>query len=93
MTNTRWQDKVKAYTEYRSRGLSERHFGTRNFRLLAVTTSTRRMKNLKRATEKIGGDHHFWFTTKDKVDIWQPEKLLAPVWYAATKDEGLPLFP
>jgi hypothetical protein len=93
MTNTRWRDKVKAYVEFRNRGLSRQHFSTRKFRLLAVTTSSRRLRNLKRATELAGGDHYFWFTTQENVDIWNPEQLLEPVWSVATKDERLLLFP
>jgi hypothetical protein len=92
MSNRRWQEKVRAYLEFRSRGLSARFFGTHNFRLLTVTTTARRSRNLKNATEKAGGDHHFWFTTKDNVDIWKPGKLLEPVWSVASKDERLSLF-
>ena len=92
MSNTRWQGKVKAYKEFRDRGLSRRFFGSRNFRLLTVTTTARRMKNLKGATEKAGGDHHFWFTTQDSVDIWQPAKLLSPIWSVASKNDERSLF-
>ena len=93
MSNRRWQEKVKAYIEFRSRGLSRKHFSTGNFRLLTVTTTARRLENLKNATERAGGDHYFWFTTRDNVDFWQPQKLLGPVWSVATKDGEWPLFP
>jgi hypothetical protein len=93
MSNQRWQEKIKAYIEFRDRGLSERHFGTRNFRLLTVTTTERRLKNLKRATEKAGGDHRFWFAVHESIDIWQPRRLLMPVWLVATKDDEQSLFP
>ena len=51
MTNALWQEKVRAYTEFRDSGRSKRHYGTRNLRVLGVTTGERQMMNLKRATE------------------------------------------
>jgi hypothetical protein len=92
MTNPRWQEKVKAYQEFRQSGQSERQWGTRNFRVLAVTTSERRLTNLKKATEQARGDHFFWFTTFEKVNIWEPETILDAVWLVATKDSSATLF-
>lgn len=87
MTNARWQEKVKAYHEFRQSGRSQKYYGTRNFRVLAVAPGERRLANLKRATEQAGGDHYFWFTTQDKVNIWQPEAILAFVWAVAGKEK------
>ncbi len=92
MTNARWQEKVRAYHEFRLSGQSQRHYGTRNFRVLAVTTSEQRLANLKRATEQARGDHYFWFTTKAAVNIWQPRTILETVWMVATKKEKVALF-
>lgn len=92
MTNSRWQDKVKAYHEFRQSGRSKKHYGTSNFRVLTVTTSDQRLANLKRATEQAGGDYFFWFTTQEGVTIWQPETFLQPIWSIATKGEKEPLF-
>lgn len=85
MSNASWQEKVQAYREFRLRGLSQQHFGTQNFRVLAPTTGARRMQNLKRATERAGGDLFFWFTCQDRIDIWNPEQLLDPIWEIATQ--------
>lgn len=85
MSNASWQDKVQAYKEFRLRGLSETHFGTRNFRVLTPTTSERRMQNLKRTTERAGGDHFFWFTCQDLIDIWRPSSVMEPIWHIATR--------
>jgi hypothetical protein len=92
MTNARWQEKVTAYLDFRQSGQSKQHFGTRNFRVLTVTTSERRLTNLKRATEQAKGDHFFWFTTQEQVTIWQPETILDAVWWVATKEEREGLF-
>lgn len=86
MSNARWQRKVRAYLSFRASGLSERHYGTRNFRVLTVTTGAKRLTNLKKATKAAGGGIHFWFTTAQHVNIWQPKVLLEPVWTVATKE-------
>jgi hypothetical protein len=87
MSNASWQEKVQAYKEFRLRGLSETHFGTHNFRVLTPTTGERRLQNLKRTTERAGGDHFFWFTCQDRIDIWQPSRILEPIWEVATRHE------
>lgn len=92
MNNYRWQEKVKAYNQFRSNGLSERYYGTAKFRVLAITTGQKRLANLKAATEEAGGDAYFWFTTQARVDIWQPEGLLEPIWATATKEGHYRLF-
>ena len=92
MSNAKWREKVQAYHEFRVRGLSETHFGTRNYRMLTVVSGDQRMHNLKRTTEKAGGDHHFWFTSNDHVDIWEPSKLLEPIWEVATQSDKFSLF-
>ena len=92
MSATRWKEKITAYTQFRSRGLSETHFGTQNFRVLTVTTSDRRLANLKRATESAEGDRYFWFTTQAYIDIWKPKTFLEPVWSVATQEGTHALF-
>lgn len=91
MSNTRWQAKVEAYLNFRAAGLSQKHYGTQNFRVLSITTSESRLKNLKRATEDAAGNVFFWFTTADNVSIWCPELLLQPIWHVATLEKPLPL--
>ena len=86
MTNTRWQGKIEAYEHFRKSGLAQKHYGTQNFRVLSVTTSQRRLKNLKQATEKAGGDHRYWFTTQEQIDIWHPDNILEPIWSIATRE-------
>ncbi len=92
MSNARWREKVEAYIQFRKSGRAAQHYGTNKFRLLTVTTSDRRLKNLKRTTEKAGGTHYFWFTTQAHIDIEQPENLLNPIWSVSTKKDKLALF-
>lgn len=93
MSLTRWKEKVQAYTEFRTRGLSQHHYGTRNFRVFVVTTTTQRLANLKRASEQAGADLFFWFATQAQVDVWNPGQLLQPIWSIATQKEQQRLFP
>ncbi len=92
MSNARWREKVQAYTQFRESGRAAQHYGTNKFRLLTVTTSERRLANLKRTTEKAGGSRFFWFTIQDQIDIEQPENLLAPIWSVSTKKGQYALF-
>ncbi len=85
MTNSRWQEKMLAYNQFRTSGLSQKYYQARNFRVLSIISSQARLNNLKKASEKVGADHHFWFTSQENIDIWQPQKLLAPIWDVATK--------
>lgn len=87
MSNARWREKVQAYIQFRESGRAAQHYGTNKFRLLAVTTSERRLTNLKKTTEKAGGTHNFWFTTKDQIDIERPDNLLNPIWSVSTKED------
>ena len=93
MTHKRWQDKIEAYLAFRDSGLAEAHYGTRNFRLLTLTSSQRRCDGLVRSSEAVGAGSHFWFATIDQVDIWQPHSLLAPIWAVARQSERMALFP
>ncbi|MBV7333954.1 hypothetical protein KFU94_38115 [Chloroflexi bacterium TSY] len=70
-----WQAKIKAHLDFRSSGLSEQHYGTRNYRLL--------MRHLKQWTEEVGGMRFPWFTTGERLNIWQPTTFLDPIWQMA----------
>jgi len=78
MPTGRFQTKVRAYLSFRQSGRGVERFGTRNFRVLTVTSGKKRLASLLKATEKAGGDHHFWFTTFSQIT---PEAVLtAPIW-------------
>ena len=92
MSNSRWKEKILAYLHFRQSGRSEKYFDTRNFRMLTVTTSGRRLENLKKTTETAQGGLHFWFTTKDQLSIWNPETFLTLGWEVAGQEKVRPLF-
>jgi hypothetical protein len=86
MSTTRWGEKIRAYKEYRSLGHATKHFNTVNIRLLTVVQSEKRLETLKAATEKVGGDRFFWFTTHSQLDIFTPTSILTAAWAVATRD-------
>jgi len=92
MSHARWREKIRAYTTFRESGTAFKHYKTKQFRMLTVTKSQPRVRTLVQTTEQAGGNHYFWFTSKDKVSIWQPHKLLEPIWSVCTKDDIQALF-
>ena len=79
-----WTQKIRAYLEYYQSGAYEQRFQTRSFRVLTVTTSEERLRNMRKATEEAGGDARFWFTTFDHVT---PEMILTEkIWFPAVSD-------
>lgn len=80
MSNKRFKDKVRAYIIYKTKGYYTKKFGTTSLRVLTVTTSHRRLKNLKQATEQVQGRGLFWFTTINKLS---PEQIMRLIWQIA----------
>lgn len=92
MVNSRWGDKVKAYSQFRSTGAAYRHYGTYNFRVLTITPTKARMHNLIKTTERVGGDHYFWFASQEDLDIWHPDCFLDPIWSVVGREGQHKLF-
>lgn len=89
MTNKRFKEKVRAYILYKTEGYYEKKFATSSLRVLTVTSSQRRLKNLKRTTEQAQGRNLFWFTTFDALS---KDKILQPVWQVAGQEGASGLF-
>jgi hypothetical protein len=84
--NKRWAQKVQAYQVYTQSGKYTERFGTRSLRVLTVTTGEKRLANLKRATEEVGGGQMFWFSTFGEMEAG---KILAtPIWKVAGQQEA-----
>lgn len=86
MVNSRWGDKVKAYSQFRKTRAAYKHYGTHNFRVLTIAPSVARLRNLMKTTERVGGDHYFWFTTQDDLNIWRVESFLEEIWSAVGRE-------
>lgn len=82
-SNRRFAFKVRAYKDYLESGKYREVFGEKVFKVLVVTTSSRRMENLMKAARKAGDRTTFWFTdfSKYKQDgELLPERLMARIW-------------
>ena len=75
------KQKVAAYREFEKSGRYSQKYGAgrATMRVLFVTTSDVRMRNMKRATEAVGGKYNFWFSTFAQVTA--ESFLHAPIWY------------
>ena len=90
-TSARWVRRVVAYLAYVASGQYTRRCGTSSLRILVITTSPERLANLKRATERAGGQSLFWLTIQRKA---QPETILTePIWQVAGLEETGALVP
>ncbi|MFL5627377.1 MAG: replication-relaxation family protein [Ktedonobacteraceae bacterium] len=79
-----WARKVAAYLEYYRSGKYEERYKTQGLRILTVTTSEKRLSNLKAITEKTGGRARFWFTTLDHMHAG--DILTDGIWQVAGRD-------
>lgn len=89
MTVRRFKEKIRAYIIYKTQGHYEKTFGMTSLRVLTVTNSDRRLKNLKHATELAQGQSLFWFTT---FDILFAERILQSGWQIAGQVRRAKLF-
>jgi hypothetical protein len=87
--NKRWAQKVQSYLVYTQSGGYEKRFQTRSLRVLTVTTSEKRLGNLKRTTEEAGGGRLFWFATLGEIE--SAEALIAPIWKVSGLEEACAL--
>ena len=77
-----WDRKIRAFLAYYETGMYQERYGSSTGRVLTVTSSQKRLANLKAVTEEAGGRDRFWFTVFDEVT---PETVLtAPIWQRAT---------
>lgn len=87
--NRRWAQKILAYLAYVRSGAYARRYGTDCLRVLTVTTSEKRMRNLMRTTATACGVENgvrmFWFTWLEPVT--DATVLAGPIWYVTGQDE------
>ena len=88
--------KIKPILKHFGTDAYSRHFGVREGVCLIVTSSEKRLNNLKKATEESGGEGLFYFTTLDAITT--ETVLNQPIWYLAGSDyifslESIPLSP
>jgi Replication-relaxation len=75
--------KARLYLQYAASGEFTKTFGRSQFRVLVLTTSERRLTNIRSAVAKVT-DKIFWFGTLDMVTA---ERFWAPVWSRPTGNQ------
>jgi hypothetical protein len=84
MTGRRFMAKLLAYAHWRAQGGHTAKLGIKNFRLLTVTKSEARMRNLIGLvvrTEALRGiQPALWFTSENRFTPSQPPSIFAPIW-------------
>ena len=64
---SQFRSQIEVVQAYTASGQYQVRYSRRSLRVLVVTTSPRRLANLKTATREAGGDRKYWFTTSDQV--------------------------
>jgi len=93
-TNRRWKDKIRGYVEYVNTGQYYKRYKAESLRVLTITTTQERLKNLLSTTMNVKGANFFWFTDKEKLkdkniikdNIWRRSDLKKyhSLWYKNT---------
>lgn len=87
--HSKFRPQVLVYEAYTASGQYQERYQAKSLRILVVTTSQRRLANLKTVTRQAGGDRKWWFTTFDQVT---PETVLtAAIWQPLDGDTPFPL--
>jgi hypothetical protein len=80
MTTARFRSKVLAYQAYIQSGQYQRRYQTKSLRILTITLSEHRLRNLKQEAEAVSGQP-FLFTTMNRI---APESIFnLPIWNLA----------
>jgi hypothetical protein len=77
---------------WRARGHLPR-WGDAPLRVLTLTTTTRRMEALRKAsTPRVGETRLFWHALLEHVSLTEPERFLASTWTTSESSTPQPLF-
>jgi len=93
----RFMQKLRAYWHYLEQGLHERKFAIKHFRVLTVTKTRERAKNLAKAASAVLPERarkYFLFTWSKNVSLEQPDAILDDVYInarTADRDRCYPL--
>lgn len=79
MTLGRFQNKIRAYTAYMKSGRYQERYQTKSLRILTVTNSQTRCRNLKMAAEGLQAERVFLFTDKAQMSV--QTILHIPIWH------------
>jgi hypothetical protein len=83
------REKILPGKAYIKSNIYNERFGNRSGRWLVVTTSERRMRNMKNQAKRAEAKGLFYFTTYDQIKV--KSLLFSPIWYRADREEPVPM--
>lgn len=86
----KFKPQIQVYDAYIQSGQYEKRYQAKGIRVLVITTTPLRLKNLKTVTAQVVGEHkNYWFTTFNEI---KPETVLtAPIWQRLDNATRYPL--
>jgi len=94
--HVRFRDKMRAYWHYIDQGLPQRKFGVKRFRVLTVTLTPERARNLCvlcKETVPAGAYKYFLFTSAENFSLENPSAIFQPMCISPRDDLQHPLIP
>jgi hypothetical protein len=99
MPHAAFREKIRAYRHYREQGLHAKKMGIKSFRVLTVTLTATRARNLcdlAGAMLPEGSRKHFLFTAMDNYSLGGPNRIFGDIYFSARdhrQDVTYPLVP
>jgi hypothetical protein len=90
MPHKTFRDKILAYWHYREQGLHAKKWGIKGFRVLTITLTEARARNLRDLAASILPNRarkHFLFTSVENYALGEPGPLLEAIWLSARDGE------
>jgi len=90
MPHASFKEKIHAYWQYREQGLHAKKWGIKSFRVLTVTLTGARARNLRDLAATIlpeGARKHFLFTAADNYSLQDPNPIFGDI-YLSPRDNG-----
>ena len=90
MPHTVFREKIRAYRHYREQGLHAKKLGIKSFRVLTVTLTGARARNLRDLAGEMlpeGARKHFLFAAADNYSLQDPDPIFRNIYFSA-RDNG-----
>ena len=91
MVNARFLDKMRRYWAYWEKKGHTEKYGITQFRVLSITRSEERKRNLREATKKADpkqrGSNMFMFACEKSYSLKKPERILQAIWQTPAGEE------
>lgn len=83
-----FRSQISIYQEYMASGQYQERFKSDILRVVIVTNSDKRLRDLRKAIAQVGGGTRYWLTTANRA-TWEA-LFSSPIWHKITDDETCP---